>query len=242
MYFDSKYLYIVLAVIVITSVFSGGFNLLSILLTLPGVLIAITFHEYAHALAAYKLGDDTPKYQGRLSLNPLTHLDPIAVIMLLFTHIGWGKPVQVNPNNFTRKISARVGEAIVAAAGPLMNFILALVGTIIFYALQVFATNFAVGTQAGLIIMTMLQYAIIVNIGLGVFNLIPLPPLDGSKVLMLFLPYNAKRWFEEHTNIFYIVFIVIWITPIAGLIISPIIEAIAYGINSLVGAIFGLFI
>lgn len=242
MYFDSKYLYIVLAVIVITSVFSGGFNLLSILLTLPGVLIAITFHEYAHALAAYKLGDDTPKYQGRLSLNPLTHLDPIAVIMLLFTHIGWGKPVQVNPNNFTRKISARVGEAIVAAAGPLMNFILALVGTIIFYALQVFATSFAVGTQAGLIIMTMLQYAIIVNIGLGVFNLIPLPPLDGSKVLTLFLPYNAKRWFEEHTNIFYIVFIVIWITPIAGLIISPIIEAIAYGINSLVGAIFGLFI
>ncbi|MGN1270106.1 MAG: site-2 protease family protein [Clostridia bacterium] len=242
MYFDSKYLYIVLAVIVITSVLSGGFNLLSILLTLPGVLIAITFHEYAHALAAYKLGDDTPKYQGRLSLNPLTHLDPIAVIMLLFTHIGWGKPVQVNPNNFTRKISARAGEAIVAAAGPLMNFILALVGTIIFYALQVFATSFAVGTQAGLIIMTMLQYAVIVNIGLGVFNLIPLPPLDGSKVLMLFLPYNAKRWFEEHTNIFYIVFIVIWITPIAGLIISPIIEAIAYGINSLVGAIFGLFI
>lgn len=242
MYFDSKYLYIVLAVIVITSVLSGGFNLLSILLTLPGVLIAITFHEYAHALAAYKLGDDTPKYQGRLSLNPLTHLDPIAVIMLLFTHIGWGKPVQVNPNNFTRKISARAGEAIVAAAGPLMNFALALIGTIIFYALQVFATSFAVGTQAGLIIMTMLQYAVIVNIGLGVFNLIPLPPLDGSKVLMLFLPYNAKRWFEEHTNIFYIVFIVIWITPIAGLIISPIIEAIAYGINSLVGAIFGLFI
>lgn len=242
MYFDSKYLYIVLAVIVITSILSGGFNLLSILLTLPGVLIAITFHEYAHALAAYKLGDDTPKYQGRLSLNPLTHLDPIAVIMLLFAHIGWGKPVQVNPNNFTKKVSARAGEAIVAAAGPVMNFILALVGTIIFYALQVFATSFALETQVGLIIMTMLQYAIIVNIGLGVFNLIPLPPLDGSKVLMLFLPYNAKRWFEEHTNIFYIVFIVIWITPIANLIISPIIDAIAYGINSLVGAIFGLFI
>lgn len=242
MYFDSKYLYIILAFIIVTGLFSGGFNLLSILFTLPGVLIAITFHEYAHALAAYKLGDDTPKYQGRLSLNPLTHLDPIAVILLLFVHIGWGKPVQVNPNNFTRKISAKAGEAIVAAAGPVMNFIIAFVGTIIFYVLQVFATNFALETQTGLIIMTILQYAIIVNIGLGVFNLIPLPPLDGSKVIMPFLSYNAQRWFTEHTHIFYIIFLVIWITPISGLIISPIIEAISYGINYLVAAIFGLFI
>lgn len=242
MYFDTKYLYIILAVIVITSLFSGGFDLLSILFTLPGVLIAITFHEYAHALAAYKLGDDTPKYQGRLSLNPLTHLEPIAVIMLLFTHIGWGKPVQVNPNNFTRKISARAGEAIVAAAGPVMNFAIAFIATIIFYALQVFATSFALGTQVGVIIMTMLQYTIIVNVGLGVFNLIPLPPLDGSKVLMNFLSYNAKRWFEERTHIFYIVFIIIWITPISGYIISPIIEGITYGIDYLVSAMFSIFI
>lgn len=232
MYFDTKYLYIVLAIIVVMNIVSGGFSLLSLLLTLPGVLIAITFHEYAHAFAADKLGDDTPRRQGRLSLNPFEHLDPFGVIMLIFAHIGWGKPVQINPNNFTRKVSARTGEAIVSFAGPLMNFILAFVFAIIFYAVQTFAASFC-ATQAGLIVLTILQYTVIVNIGLGVFNLIPLPPLDGSKILMAFLSYNAKRWFEEHTQLFYIIFLIIWITPISSIIISPAINAIASGIDGL---------
>lgn len=242
MYFDTRYLYIFLAIIVISNIFSGGFDLLSLLLTIPGVLVAITFHEFAHGFAAYKLGDDTPKYQGRLSLNPLAHLDPIGVVMLVFAHIGWGKPVQINPNNFTRKISARAGEAIVAAAGPVMNFVLAFVFSIILYAVLIFGTSFALGTQMGNIVITMIEYAIVVNVGLGVFNLIPLPPLDGSKVLTAFLSYNAKRWFEEHTNLFYIVFLVIWITPISSMIISPIIEVITNGITWVAASIFGLFI
>ena len=242
MYFNTRYLYVFLGIIVLINIFSGGFNLLSLLLTIPGVLIAITFHEYAHAFAADKLGDDTPRNQGRLSLNPLSHLDPIGVIMLIFAHIGWGKPVEINPNNFTRKISSRASEAIVSLAGPLMNFILAFIFAMIFYALQVFATSFALTNQVGMIIMTMLQYAVIVNVGLGVFNLIPLPPLDGSKILMAFLSYNAKRWFEEHTQLFYIIFLIIWITPISGMIISPLISAITGGIDSLVGGIFGLFL
>ena len=242
MYFDTRYLYIFLAIIVLVNIFGGGFNLLSLLLTIPGVLIAITFHEYAHAFAADKLGDDTPRNQGRLNLNPLSHLDPFGVIMLIFAHIGWGKPVQINPNNFTRKISARAGEAIVSLAGPLMNFILAFVFAMVFYAVQVFAASFALDTEVGKIIMNMLQYAVIVNVGLGVFNLIPLPPLDGSKILMAFLSYNAKRWFEEHTQIFYIIFLIIWITPISSMIISPIISAITGGIDSVASSIFTLFL
>ncbi len=242
MYFDNRYLYIFLAIIVLVNLMSGGFDLLGLLLTIPGVLIAITFHEYAHAFAAEKLGDNTPRNQGRLSLNPLAHLDPFGVIMLIFAHIGWGKPVQINPNNFTRKISARTAEAIVALAGPLINFILAFVFAIIFYAVQTFATSFALTTQAGDIVMNMLQYAVLVNVGLGVFNLIPLPPLDGSKILMAFLSYNAKRWFEEHTQLFYIIFLVIWITPLSSMIISPAISGITSGIDSIVSAIFGLFI
>ena len=241
MFFDTRYLYIVLAIVVIISIFSGGFNILSILLTIPGVLIAITFHEFAHAFTAYKLGDDTPKAQGRLSLNPFSHLDPFGVIMLIFAHIGWGKPVEINPNNFTRKLSPRTAEAIVAFAGPLMNFILAFVFAIIFYALQTFAPSFSLTTEVGMIIMTMIQYTVLVNVGLGVFNLIPLPPLDGSKVLMAFLSYNAKRWFEEHTQLFYIIFLIIWITPISSMIISPAISAITSGIDSAVGGIFGMF-
>lgn len=78
---------------------------MGLLLTLPGVIIAITFHEFAHAYAAYKLGDDTPKMQGRLNLNPLSHLDPTGFILLIFAHVGWGKPVQINPRNFDRKYS-----------------------------------------------------------------------------------------------------------------------------------------
>lgn len=242
MYFDNRYLYVFLGIIILVNLLTGGFNLLSLLLTIPGVLVAITFHEYAHGFVAEKLGDDTPRNQGRLSLNPLAHLDPIGVIMLIFAHIGWGKPVQINPNNFTRKISARTGEAIVALAGPLINFILAFLFAIIYYAIATFATSFAFTTTVGNIIMTMVQYTVIVNIGLGVFNLIPLPPLDGSKILMAFLPYNGKRWFEEHTQLFYIIFLIIWITPLSGMIISPIISGITSGIDWIVSSIFSLFV
>ena len=242
MYFDTRYLYVILIVIALISIFSGWFSILSLLLTIPGVLIAITFHEFAHAFVAVKLGDETPKNQGRLNLNPFSHLDPVGVVMLIFAHIGWGKPVQINPNNFTRKVSARTGEALVSLAGPVMNFILAIVFAIIFYALQTFATSFVLENQIGSIILAMIQYTVIVNVGLGVFNLIPLPPLDGSKILMAFLPYNAKRWFEEHTQLFYIIFLIIWITPISSMIISPIINGITSGLDSLVGGVFSLFI
>ena len=122
-----------------------------------------------------------------------------------------------------------------------MNFLLAIVLTIITCALDLFATNFVSFSKIGLIIYIILKYAIIVNIGLGVFNLIPLPPLDGSKVLMAFLPYNAKRWFEDHEKIFYIVFLIIWITPIAGEIVSPIINAIDTGITNMIYGLFSIF-
>ena len=242
MYFDSRYLYIILAIIVLINITSGGFDLVSLLMSIPGVLIAITFHEYAHAFAADKLGDDTPRSQGRLSLNPFAHLDPFGVIMLLFAHIGWGKPVEINPNNFTRKISTRTGEAIVSVAGPLMNFILAIVFTIIFYAVTTFANTFATQTTIGIILTEILLYTVILNVGLGVFNLVPIPPLDGSKILMAFLPYNGKRWFEKHTQLFYIIFLIIWITPILSMIISPIIDLITNGLIFLIGNIFSMFV
>lgn len=240
MYFDTRYLYIILIAFAVISIL-GGFDMLGLLLSVPAVLIAITFHEYAHAFAADRLGDDTPRNQGRLTLNPLAHLDPFGVIMLIFAHVGWGKPVQINQNNFTRKISSRAAEAIVSLAGPLTNFILAFVFAVIYYALQTFASSFVI-SQAGIIVMIMIRMTVVLNIGLGVFNLIPLPPLDGSKILMAFLPYNGKRWFEEHTNLFYIIFLIIWITPISGMIISPIINAITEGIDGLVGGLFSLFI
>ena len=234
----SSYLYIILLIMVISNIMTGGVSLLGLLLSLPGVLIAITFHEFAHAFAAVKLGDETPKMQGRLSLNPLSHLDPIGIIMLIFAHIGWGKPVEINPRNFKGRISTSAAEAIVSAAGPIMNFILALVFSLIFAALAKFVPS--IWTMAGGVVATIILDIIIVNIGLGVFNLIPLPPLDGSKIIMPLLPNKAKEFFINNEQIFYIIFVLIWITGIAGTIITPAINWVSKGALALGKLIFRL--
>jgi len=238
---DKRTIYIILAVLIGLTVLSYASNpgkLLALVLTLPGVIIAITFHEYAHALAADKLGDDTARMQGRLNLNPVSHLDPIGFVLLLFAGFGWGKPVEINPRNFTRKFSMDASEAIVSVAGPVMNIVLAVVFTIVQFCLLKFAPAFLL-TQAGSVLLMVVQYTIIVNIGLGVFNLIPLPPLDGSKILRNFLPFNARNWFLNHEQVFYFVFLAIWITGLAGVIISPVSSAIYAGITNLVGMVFG---
>ncbi len=241
--FDKRIVYVIIAIMVITTVADYITNpsaLFALLASIPGVLIAITFHEFAHGFAAYKLGDNTAKMEGRLSLNPFDHLDPIGSLLLLFAGFGWGKPVHVNPSNYTRKMSMEKGEAIVSLAGPLMNFILAIVFTLIYFAIWKFAGLGFIYSTTGRIIMLLISATISINIGLGVFNLIPLPPLDGSKIIMPFLPYNAKQWFRNNEYIFYIVFVVIWVTGIAGRIISPVIELISTGIMTLGSMIFGI--
>ena len=241
--FDKRTMYIIAAILLIFLVMQFAANpgqLVGILLSAPGVLIAITFHEFAHGYAAYKLGDNTAKSQGRLSLNPLAHLDPIGTLMLLVAGFGWGKPVQVDPRNYTRKISMEKGEAIVSAAGPLMNFLLALIFTIIYCAIYKFASLSFMSSKIGEIIMLLISSIISINIGLGVFNLIPLPPLDGSKIIMPFLPYKAKQFFINNEQIFYIVFVLLWITGLAGTIITPAINGISTGIFALGKVILGL--
>lgn len=242
-YLDKKYLYIIIAIIAgltLISYIQNTSELLALLLTLPGVIIAITFHEFAHAFAADKLGDDTPRNQGRLTLNPLAHIDPFGFLMLIFVHFGWGKPVEINPRNFKRNRSMSAQEAIVALAGPLMNLILAIVLTIILFAIVTFAPVFVL-TTVGYLILTALRMAISVNIGLGVFNLVPLPPLDGSKILMHFLPYNAKNWFINNQQLFYVIFLVLWVTNLVSYIISPVINGVSTGIYWLVSSLFGIF-
>lgn len=240
--FDRRTIYIITAVLFAVAIMqyvSDTNKLVALLLTAPGVLVAITFHEFAHGFAAYKLGDDTAKNDGRLSLNPFNHLDPIGTLMLLVAGFGWGKPVEVNPRNYNRNISVEKADAIVSIAGPLMNFVLAFVFALIYCAFLKFFTGF-IYTQLGQIIASMIFYTILVNIGLGTFNLLPLPPLDGSKVIMPFLPFNAKQWFINNQYIFYIVFIIIYISGIAGWIITPVINLVSNGILSLATIIFGL--
>ena len=243
MYIDRRMIYIVMAIMLISGLFSyltDTNKLLSLLLSVPGILIAITFHEFAHAYVADKLGDDTPRNQGRLTLNPLGHLDPIGSVMLLFAGFGWGKPVEVNPRNYDRRFSMDKADAIVSIAGPLMNFFLAIVLMIIYCAIYKFSSVAFINSQVGTIVLLMINIAISINIGLGVFNLIPLPPLDGSKVLKAFLPYNSRQWFENNEKIFEMIFVALWIVGVLSTIISPLISIITNGILKLGCMIFGI--
>ncbi len=240
---DKRTLYVILAIMVATMLgkYINNPNLLiSLLVSAPGVLIAITFHEFAHAFVADKLGDDTARREGRLSLNPLDHLDPIGTILLLFAGFGWGKPVNVNPRNYTRKMSMEKGDALVSIAGPIMNFVLAILFSILYFGIYKLAGYSFLNTTVGALIMQLIQATILINIGLGVFNLIPLPPLDGSKVIMPFLPQKIKTWFINNEQIFYLVFVVLWITNLTSYIITPGINAIGNWILNLGAAIWGL--
>ena len=248
---DRKTFFIIIGILMLSTLLTmGSYNILITILTLPGVILAISFHEFAHAFVADRLGDSTPRNQGRLTLNPSAHVDPVGIFLLIFAHIGWGRPVQINPNNFSTK-SKEAGETLVSLAGPVMNFILAIILTIIFYIIYVINPSAVIemlisSTIQGMSFMSLITltiyYAIIVNIGLGVFNLIPIPPLDGSKIFLRFLPYKAQRWIAENETTIYIIFLLLWITNILSYIVSPVISWIQEGIFYLIGLVFSIFI
>ena len=240
--FDKKTIIIILIILLGLWLISAGTDgILNLVLTIPGVLIALTFHEFAHAWMATKMGDETPKSQGRLNLNPLSHIDPIGFVFLIVAGFGWGKPVEIDPRNFKGKRSLSSAEAIVAAAGPIMNFIMAFIFLVIYYALFI-ATNALSGLNSNWqqILEIVISYTISINVGLGVFNLIPVPPLDGSKILMHFLPSKGKEWFYNNQQIFYIVFLLLIVTRLSNVILTPIFSGVVTGMNWIVFNIFKL--
>lgn len=160
------------------------------LTVIPAALIAITFHEMSHAYTAYLLGDPTAKSRGRLSLNPLSHLDPIGFICMVFFGFGWAKPVPIDPRYLKKP---KLGMAITALAGPVSNFLMGFAAILIY----VFVTL----SQPGRVLAAMAAFFRVfasLNVGLGVFNLLPVPPLDGSKIMFLFLPNRAVAWFYRY--------------------------------------------
>ncbi len=192
---------------------------MSLLIALPAVIIAIGLHEAAHAFAAYKLGDNTAKNMGRLTVNPLKHIDPIGFICLFLFHFGWAKPVPINPNNF--KGNKNRGIVLTALAGPVMNVIVAFVFNIILYVVAVIAGSYAASTWVSTALL-MIYYVVVVNVSLAVFNLIPIPPLDGSKIFGGLLPYKYQYKMEEYQNITTIIMMLLLFTGVLGWIISPV--------------------
>ena len=196
---------------------------------IPGLLIALTVHEYAHAKVADNLGDFTPRMNGRLTLNPVAHIDPIGLIMLFFAQIGWAKPVPINLNNFD---DWRKGEMQVSLAGLLANLITAFVASI-FFALC-FKYSFAPHW-----LVMVLQLIIIYNVNFAIFNLVPIPPLDGSKILSSLLPCRLAYKYQSSVINRYSFFILIALvfTGILGFIIHPISNFIISILNLIISII-----
>jgi Zn-dependent protease len=183
-------------------------NFQTLLLIAPPILLALTFHEYAHAYAAYRYGDDTARQSGRLSLNPLRHLDPLGTIMIFIVHFGWAKPVPVNPN---RLRNPKKDMLWISAAGPLANMMLALAsGLLIRVLLTIGVTpdrHSAIGLLFFMVIMS-LQ----INLALAIFNILPIAPLDGSKILSALLPvrYEKLIYFLERYGPFILIGLIIF--------------------------------
>lgn len=189
-----------------------GLNILNMVAGVPGLLIALVVHEYAHAAMAVRMGDDTPQFTGRLTLNPLAHIDPVGALMLLVAQFGWAKPVMINPNNFRHW---KKGEICVALAGPASNLITA------FIALVAQVLVMKLGLFTGTALRPVLNLIVLYNINFAIFNMIPLPPLDGSRVLMCFLPTSWNYKLASVERYSFLILILLMITPVFSYILIP---------------------
>lgn len=166
------------------------------------IFVALPIHEMAHAAAAVALGDDTPRRQGRYTLNPLAHIDPFGAVLIALTGFGWAKPVQWNPNNV--RIDQRLASILVSLAGPISNLILAALGIVLLTS----------SVSLGAVLDDFLNFFVYINVLLFVFNLLPVPPLDGSHVLFALLPgdtYTLRQQLSQYG--FMILILVIWMAP-----------------------------
>ena len=166
---------------------------LSIILMLPAILIAFTFHEYAHAVVADRLGDSTPRYQGRLTLNPIAHIDLFGILAVIFFHFGWAKPVQTNPSAYKDYYK---GDLKVSLAGPIANLLVALITSIIFAFYIAFVYKFVQNSYTEVLFL-MIRQIIIININISIFNLLPIPGLDGFSLFRDLFPKKFQAFQDK---------------------------------------------
>jgi Zn-dependent protease len=210
-----------------------NFDLIRVLKFLPGIILGLTVHEFCHAWVAHLCGDSTSKDQGRLTLNPLKHIDPLGFIMLIFAGFGWAKPVQFNENNLR---NPKYDVIKIALAGPLSNAVIAMLLSVIFSVFTAFLPAYQ--SSAMQITAEVFRWAIFINWGLFIFNLIPLPPLDGSHLLF----YQLRRFPRVYDSIYkygsFLLFgliIATFVTKINFLPIGPVMEYLSNGFMSIIG-------
>ncbi len=210
--------------------------LITSLLTGIAVIMALTFHEFSHGYVSYLLGDSTAKQSGRLTLNPLKHLDLIGAICLFVFHFGWAKPVPINPNQYKH---FKLGTVLTSLAGPFSNILFAFVALLVYGILLSFTD-----LKSDHYLIFFLQILVSLNLGLAVFNLLPIPPLDGSKVLFALLPQRAYDFVLTYERYGFIVLVILLLTDVldnflfAG--VDNILEFLLLPVNAIVRWIAGL--
>lgn len=199
-------------------------GLISFLYTLPALLFCLSVHEFAHAYTAYKLGDRTQKAMGRLTLNPFSHIDIAGFICIALFGFGWGKPVMIDDRNFKNKAA---GNALTAFAGPCSNIIMAILFTIILKILLITGVILpTINSVVGSIILSMLILTIQFNVVFAIFNLIPIPPFDGSRILYFFLPAKGREYMYKIEQYSFVIVLVILVTGIGSKLVSPIVNLV----------------
>ncbi|MDY5230822.1 MAG: site-2 protease family protein [Eubacteriales bacterium] len=212
---------------------SMGQKLTYILILAFCVLFSLSVHEFSHGFAAYAVGDKTAKYSGRLSLNPLAHLDPFGAICLFLFGFGWAEPVPVNPWNFKNK---KGGMILTALAGPFSNFLLAFIAMVIYTLLGGLRFSSAsFGFTLASVFYELAYYMIMINLGLGLFNLIPIPPLDGSKVLTAILPERTYFKLMDYERYGFIILIILINTPIFNSLLNMCQSAVIDFYSNIIG-------
>lgn len=205
-------------------------SVIELLFAIPCILIALTVHEVSHGYMAYKLGDPTAKNLGRLTLNPVKHIDPVGTLCMILFRFGWARPVPINSRYFK---NPRRDMALTAAAGPISNFILAFIGILIQQILMaVFAkfpahSEFTAHLQYGAIMLT--SYFHVLNLSFGLFNLIPVPPLDGSRIFLVFLPPKYYFGIMKYERYIQIALLVLLWTNIITIPLSNLVNLISNG-------------
>lgn len=214
--------FVILIMLVILNIVEGRFDnpmdwLMSELLMLPGIIIGLSFHEFAHGAMSYALGDPTPKLQGRLTINPASHIDPFGFIALLLAGFGWGVPVQIDPRYYKHR---RRDEFLVSIAGVVMNFLVAIVFSLIIKVIFIIQPTWLIG-EVGNIVLDIFHYIILINLVLMIFNLLPVPPLDGFGIVTQIFNLEKYSWYYKVYDKGFLILLLLIFLNITDYVLTP---------------------